>query len=78
MTKQLTFYANRSTPRVSGGKSKHRPEEGRVVKTRPATAAEEKTIARGDWVRTRADGKKPGEAGAKSSGLKGRPKLKGK
>lgn len=78
MTKHtLTYYSNRSTPRVQpGAGKKHTPAEGKVVKTRPATASEEKQISNGQWLRTRADGKKPGDPGAKSSSLPGRPKLK--
>ncbi len=77
----LTFYKNRSTPRVSksgeAGRAKlHKAGEGPVTSKRQATPAEEKTIRNGGWVRTRANGMSPDNPKAKSSSLKGRPRLK--
>jgi len=78
MPHRLVFYANRATAKVvsKGTKAKSKAGYGKVVRSRVATPAEEKQIRAGKWIRTRADGKKPSDAGAKSSTMKGRPKLK--
>lgn len=64
----LIFLENRRTPKVvsRGAKYKPKPSEGKIVKRRKANAEEEKTIAKGDWVRVAKDGSRPGDAGYKS------------
>lgn len=72
----LIFYKNRSTPKVvsRGAKAPAVPDSyGPVVSRRKATAEEEKTIARGDWVRVDSSGKQSGESGYDKS--KVRPNL---
>ena len=78
MAHKLVFYANRSTAKVvtKGATAKSKVGYGKVTKSRAATPAEEKQIKAGKWIRTRSDGKKPTDPGAKSSTMKGRPKLK--
>jgi hypothetical protein len=60
---ELLFLENRRTPKVvsKGARYKPKPSEGRITRRRPATAEEEKTIARGDWVRVNERGDKPGD-----------------
>ena len=73
----LIFFEKRSTPKVvSQGQPFQAPEAyGKQTKRRPATEAEEKTIARGDWVRVDQSGKKGGEDGYKKTKMKGREHL---
>lgn len=73
----LIFYKNRNTPRVvpSGSKGKHKPSEGPVVSRRPATASEQKTISRGDWLRVDKKGRTPGAKGGYGTGSKVRPQF---
>ena len=73
---RLIWYQNRNTPRVvtAGSKAKKKPSEGKVVKSRPATAAEEKQIAKGNWVRVDRNGKKAGQKGY-GTGSKIRPQF---
>ena len=73
---RLVWYANRNTPRVVtvGKTAKKKPSEGKVVKSRAATAAEEKQIAKGTWVRVDRNGKKPGQKGY-GTGSKVRPQF---
>ena len=73
---RLVWYQNRNTPRVVtvGKSAKKKPSEGKVVKSRPATAAEEKQIAKGTWVRVDRNGKKPGQKGY-GTGSKVRPQF---
>lgn len=63
----VLFLENRRTPKVvpRGKKYTPKPSEGRIVKRRKATADEEKTIAKGDWLRVAKDGKKPSDPGYK-------------
>lgn len=72
---RLVYYANRSTPQVvkNGQKAKPKAGYGKVVKTRKATKEEEAQLRKGKWIRTRKDGKKPGDKGAQRS--KYRPHL---
>jgi len=68
----LIFYENRRTPEVvsKGAKGKKGgvgTAAGKVVSRRAATAAEEKDIAAGRWVRVSSDGKKPGDPGYKKN-----------
>lgn len=76
----LVFYENRSTGQVveKGKKKPAKTGYGKQTSKRAATPTEEKQIAKGEWVRTRESGKKASDPGAKSSSLKGRPKLKKK
>lgn len=77
---RLIWTQNRNTPKVvaaGSGPYKPKPSEGKVVKSRMANASEEKTIARGGWVRVNKAGKKPGQAGY-SGGSKIRPQLRSK
>ncbi len=73
----LVFYKNRNTPRVvpSGATAKHKPSEGPVVNRRAATASEQKTISRGDWLRVDKKGRKPGNKGGYGTGSKVRPQF---
>jgi hypothetical protein len=75
MGHRLVFYANRSTPQVvgEGGSAKSKEGYGKVTHSRPANADEEKTIARGGWVRVDSKGNKPSSASYKASSY--RPKL---
>ena len=59
---------------TAGSKAKKKPSEGKVVKSRPATAAEEKQIAKGTWVRVDRNGKKAGQKGY-GTGSKVRPQF---
>ena len=63
----VLFLENRRTPKVvpRGKKYTPKPSEGRIVKRRKATKDEEKTIAKGDWLRVAKDGKKPSDPGYK-------------
>lgn len=68
----LIFYENRRTPEVvakgaKGKKGGAGTAAGKVVKRRPATKDEERTIANGGWVRVAKDGSKPGDAGYKKN-----------
>ncbi len=75
MGHRLVFYANRSTPQVVGEKGSAKSKEGygKVSHSRPANAEEEKTIARGGWVRVDSKGNKPSSASYKASSY--RPQL---
>lgn len=69
MAHDLIFYANRSTPQVvaRGAKGKPKKGYGKQVRRRKATAAEEKTIRRGGWVRVDSKGRKPSSGSYKPS-----------
>ena len=73
----LIFWERRRTPSVvPKGKPAHRvkkPSYGKVVKRRPATADEEKTIRSGGWVRVNKKGEKPSDPNYKKSKSKMRP-----
>lgn len=73
----LLFLEGRRTPKVVPTGKKYTPTgtEGRITKRRKATAEEERTIARGDWVRVNQDGKKPGQPGYMDRRSKVRPNL---
>ena len=73
----LIFYKNRNTPRVvpSGAAGKHKASEGPVVSRRPATAQEQRTISRGDWLRVDKKGRTPGSKGGYGTGSKVRPQF---
>jgi len=75
MGHRLVFYENRSTPQVvgEGGSAKSKEGYGKVTHSRPANADEEKTIARGGWVRVDSKGNKPSSSSYKASSY--RPKL---
>lgn len=72
MKHDLVFYENRSTPLVvtRGGKAPTNPEYGKQVRRRAATDAEERIIARGDWVRVDQAGRKPSDAGYRTSKMR--------
>ena len=75
---RLIWMSNRNTPKVvkvGSGRYAPKPSEGRVVKSRPANKAEERTIARGEWVRVNRSGKKPGQKGYRG-GSKIRPQFR--
>ena len=73
----LIFFERRSTPKVvKTGTPFTAPESyGKQTRRRPATEAEEKVIARGEWVRVDQSGKKGGEPGYKKTRMKGRKHL---
>lgn len=75
MGHRLVFYENRSTPQVVGesGSAKSKAGYGKVTHSRPANASEEKTIARGGWVRVDSKGNKPSSSSYKASSY--RPQL---
>jgi len=75
MGHRLVFYENRSTPQVVGesGSAKSKEGYGKVTHSRPANASEEKTIARGGWVRVDSKGNKPSSSSYKASSY--RPQL---
>jgi len=75
MAHDIIFVENRRTPvvRPKGKPYEAKPSEGKITKRRPATAEEEKVIARGDWVRVNEKGDKPGDSGYKSKKSKVRP-----
>ena len=69
---ELIWYENRRTPEVvakgaPGKKGGAGTAAGKVVKRRAATEEEERTIARGDWVRVEPGGKKPSDPGYKKA-----------
>lgn len=74
---RLIWLQNRNTPKVMavGKRYKPKPSEGKIVKSRRANAAEERTIAKGRWVRVDKKGRK---ASSKSygTGSKIRPQFK--
>lgn len=59
----LFYFDGRNTPvsapNITEARKRCRRGCGKLVKTRQPTASEKKTLARGDWVRTRKDGKSP-------------------
>lgn len=65
----LVFFSNRSTPQVvsKGAKAKPKKGYGKVTRRRAANASEERTIARGGWVRVDAKGNKPSSSRYKAS-----------
>jgi 2'-5' RNA ligase len=73
----LIFLENRRTPKVvsRGAKYDPKPSEGRIVRRRKANADEERTIARGDWVRVNEKGDKPSDPGYMRKKSKVRPQL---
>lgn len=74
---RLTWYSNRNTPVVTkvGNRVKPKPSWGKRVKSRPANASEERTIAKGKWVRVDRNGKRAGQKGY-GTGSKIRPQFK--
>lgn len=60
---KLYYFAGRNTPIAasSAAEAKRKKKRGgdAIVKVREPTAAERKAMRRGDWVRTRRDGKSP-------------------
>ncbi len=73
----LIFFANRNTPKVvpKGKQFKAPAGYGKVTKRRPATAKEEKVIARGDWLRVDVHSNTPGD-GKYKGGSNYRPQLR--
>lgn len=63
----LVWYENRSTPKVVPSGSKVDPDEswGKQTKRAPASEADEKAIANGDWVRKSEDGSQSDGTGSK-------------
>jgi hypothetical protein len=76
MSYRLVWYEGRNTPAVvkSGQTRKKKKGEGKVVKSRPPTAAEQKQIAKGKWVRVDKTGKTPSSKGY-GTGSKVRPQF---
>ena len=76
---RLIWTSNRNTPKVvkagTGKRYKPKPSEGRIVKSRPANKAEERTIAKGGWVSVDKNGKRSGQKGY-GTGSKIRPQFK--
>jgi len=74
---RLIWLSGRNTPKVvtAGTKYTPKPSEGKVVKSRAANADEERTIAKGKWVRVDKNGKKAGQSGY-GTGSKVRPQFK--
>jgi hypothetical protein len=72
---KIIYYANRSTPQVvkPGKTAKAKAGYGKRTKVRSATPEEVAQFKKGKWLRTREDGKKPGDSGSKQS--KYRPQL---
>ena len=77
MAHTLVWVSNRNTPKVvsTGRRYKPKPSEGRVVRTRKATASEEKTIAKNKWVRVDRKDRRPGNKNY-GTGSKIRPQFK--
>ncbi len=75
---RLVWLSNRNTPKVVsvGKRYKPKPSEGKIVKSRRATASEEKTIRKGGWVRVDKKGRKPGGKKGYGTGSKIRPQFK--
>lgn len=76
---RLVWYEGRNTPKVlSVGKKKpSKPTAGsdkKVVESRPATAEEEKKIAKGQWLRVDKKGRKPSDS-SYGTGSKVRPQF---
>lgn len=71
------FLSGRRTPKIVKRGERYRPSEaeGRIVKRRPCTQEEERTIRNGGWVRVNVDGKRPGDPGYKDRKSKIRPNL---
>jgi hypothetical protein len=69
---KLYYFAGRNTPVVASSEAAARKKCkrgcGALVKTRSPTASENKTMARGGWVRSRASGKAPPSKGVVKSG----------
>lgn len=63
---KLYYFKGRNTPVVARSAQQARQKKKRgsdvLEKTRTPTASERKTIAKGNWVRTRKDGKPPGKS----------------
>lgn len=74
---RLIWLTNRNTPKVMavGKRYTPKPSEGSITKSRRATAAEEKTIRKGGWVRVDKNGRKP-SAKTYGTGSKIRPQFK--
>ena len=74
---RLIWLSNRNTPKVVpvGTTYTPKPSEGTIVKSRPATADEEKVIAKGGWVRVDKKGRKPSDK-SYGTGSKIRPQFK--
>ena len=72
---ELVWLENRRTPKVVSEGAKYEPTEaeGKIVRRRKANAEEEKTIAKGDWVRVNEHGDKPSDSGYKRKKSKVRP-----
>ena len=78
MAHDLVWLSNRNTPKVvsKGARYKPKPSEGRIVRRRAANASEEKTIARGGWVRVDRKNRRPGSKKGYGTGSKVRPQFK--
>lgn len=77
---RLVWYEGRNTPAVikSGQTRKKKKGEGKVVKSRPPTAAERKQIAKGQWVRVDKKNRTPGGKGGYGTGSRVRPQFRGR
>jgi len=74
---RLVWYQNRNSPVVvtRGQRVQAKPSWGKQVKSRPANAGEERTIASGGWVRVDRNGRRPGQSGY-GTGSKIRPQFR--
>ena len=72
MANKLYYFQGRNTPVVAASeaaaRAKCRRGCGKLVKVRSPSESEQKTISRGDWVRTRPSGKNPPSKGVVKSG----------
>jgi hypothetical protein len=80
MAHDLIFYEGRNTPEVvskgaQGKKGGSGTKAGKVTKRRAASAAEEKKIASGGWLRVDKKGRTPGGKDGYGTGSKVRPKF---
>ena len=66
MSKLLYYFKGRNTPVVASSASAARSQKKRggdeIVSVKQPSASDRKTMARGDWVRTRRDGKSPSQS----------------
>ncbi len=74
---RLVWMSRRNTPKVVAVGKRYTPKksEGKIVKSRRANAAEEKTIRKGGWVRVDRKGRKPSSK-SYGTGSKIRPQFK--
>ena len=73
---KLVWLANRNTPKVLpvGQSYTPKPSEGKIVRTRRATADEERQIAAGKWIRVDRHDRTPGSK-SYGTGSKIRPQF---